>query len=51
MSDVKLITKALEFIQSEAWTIVGDESLGESKLPKVAVQYLTASVDSPSRVS
>ena len=53
MSDFKLITKALEFIRSEAWTIVGEDSLGESKLPKVTVQYLAvvASVDSPSRVS
>ena len=39
MANVKLITKASEAVRSEAWAIVRDDSLRQSKLPEDVVQH------------
>lgn len=39
MANVKLITKASEVARSEAWAIVRDDFLGQSKLPEDVVQH------------
>lgn len=44
MPNVKLITKAPEFVRSEAWAIVRDDLLGKSSFPEDVGQHFCDSV-------